>query len=169
MLMMVVGVRYTGLQGTDLLIASNTALRWANFNAPVVDIPHCTTHRRMGMPMLFVYYWMRVQLLTEETLWEGHHCIDLFATIMLLDRGARLLNFELDTWLPAIPDWVTTFIESRSNCRNAAIVIIGMHKCRRTNVTGNNDINVLRLISKHIWSTRMDSVWVRAPVETKKL
>jgi ankyrin repeat protein len=72
---------------------------------------------------------------------------------LLIDRGAKVSSIKMD-----IPDWVTTFIESRSNCRFAAITIIGVHKYRRTTVTGNNDINVLRLISKHIWSTRMDGV-----------
>jgi ankyrin repeat protein len=78
---------------------------------------------------------------------------------LLMDRGARVSNVKLDGLVPAIPDWVTTFIESRSNCRSAAIAIIGIHKYRRTTMTGNNDINVLRLISKHIWSMRMDNVW----------
>jgi ankyrin repeat protein len=73
-------------------------------------------------------------------------------TRILIDRGAKVSNVKL----PSIPDWVTTFIESRSNCRFVSIVIIAIHKYRRTTVTGNNDINVLRLISKHIWSTRMD-------------
>jgi ankyrin repeat protein len=86
----------------------------------------------------------------------------------LMDGGAKVSNVELDKYVPAIPDWVTTFIESRSKCRFVSIIIIGIHKYHRTNVTGNNDINVLRLISKHIWSTRMDDVWVTPiVVETK--
>jgi ankyrin repeat protein len=90
---------------------------------------------------------------------------------LLIDRGAKVSNVKLDEYVPAIPDWVTTFVESRSNCRSVSIAIIGIHKYRRTNVTGNNDINVLRLISKHIWSTRMDDMWLTPPVvvETKKL
>jgi ankyrin repeat protein len=84
----------------------------------------------------------------------------------LIDRGAKVSNVNLDNSLPSIPDWVT-FIESRSNCRTVSIAIIGIHKYRRTNVTGNNDINVLQLISKHIWSTRMDDVWV-IPVDTTR-
>jgi ankyrin repeat protein len=84
---------------------------------------------------------------------------------LLIDRGAKLSSVLLDKWIPEIPNWITTFIDSRSNCRCAAIVIIGIHKYHRTTVTGNNDVNVLRLISKHIWSTRMDDVWV----ETNKL
>jgi ankyrin repeat protein len=77
----------------------------------------------------------------------------------LIDRGAKVSNVQLDEDIPAIPDWVTKFIESRAYCRCVAITIIGVHKYHRTSVTENSDINVLRLISKHIWSTRMDYVW----------
>ena len=78
---------------------------------------------------------------------------------LLIDRGALVSNVTLDSYLPTIPDWINTFISSRSNCRNVAIVVIGIHKYHRTNVTGNNDINVLKLISKHIWTTRMEEVY----------
>jgi hypothetical protein len=74
---------------------------------------------------------------------------------ILIDRGAKVSNI-LDKQFCAIPDWVTTFIQSRSKCRFAAILIIDIHKYHRTNMTGNNDINVIKLISKHIWSMRMN-------------
>jgi hypothetical protein len=93
--------------------------------------------------------------------------------LLLVDRGATASNVKLDMHtVPAIPDCVTTFIESRSKCRCATISIIGIHKYLRTTVTGNNDINVMKLISKHIWSTRMDvDVWITPPIEaeTKKV
>jgi ankyrin repeat protein len=76
---------------------------------------------------------------------------------MLLDRGANILTVKLDE---GIPSWVNLFIESRQRCRCVAIIIIGVHKYHCTNITGNNDNNVMRLIGKHIWSTRIDSVWV---------
>jgi ankyrin repeat protein len=79
---------------------------------------------------------------------------------VLIDRGANVSNVKLDNDVPAIPDWVSTFVASRSNCRCVAIVIIGIHKYHRTHMTGNNDINVLKLIAKHIWSTRMDGNWI---------
>jgi ankyrin repeat protein len=83
------------------------------------------------------------------------------AAPLLIDRGGRVSNVKLDEEdVPSIPEWITTFVESRSNCRCAAIIIIGIHKYRRTTVTGSNDINVIKLIAKHIWSTRMDGVWV---------
>jgi ankyrin repeat protein len=78
---------------------------------------------------------------------------------LLIDRGARLSNVILDNYLRAIPDWVPAFIASRSNCRTVAITIIGIHKYHRTNITGHNDINILKLISKQIWSMRMDDAW----------
>jgi ankyrin repeat protein len=72
---------------------------------------------------------------------------------LLIDRGA---NASL-THIP-FPEcqWVDTFIESRSTCRSVAIIVIGMRKYHRTNITGNNDVNVLKLVSKHVWSSRMD-------------
>jgi ankyrin repeat protein len=79
---------------------------------------------------------------------------------LLIDRGSKVSNVKLDTRIPAIPDWVTIFVESRSKCGSVSIALIGIHKYRRTNVTGNNDINVIKLVSKHIWSMRMDDVWV---------
>jgi ankyrin repeat protein len=81
---------------------------------------------------------------------------------LLLDRGGKASTVKLINCsdLPsAIPDWVNAYIASRSRCRFAADIIIGIHKYHRTNKTGNNDINVLRLIGKHIWSTRMDDAW----------
>jgi ankyrin repeat protein len=83
------------------------------------------------------------------------------AAQLLIDRVAKVSNVKLDDSVPTIPDWVNAFMESRSNCRIAAIIIIGIHKYRRTAVTGNNDVNVIKLISKHIWSTRME--WVAPP------
>jgi ankyrin repeat protein len=75
---------------------------------------------------------------------------------LLIDRGTKMSSIKVNnSFLRAIPDWVTAFVESRSNCRTAAIVMVGIHKYRRTTVSGNNDINVLRLIGKHIWSMRM--------------
>jgi hypothetical protein len=87
---------------------------------------------------------------------------------MLIDRGAKLCNVLLDENVPKIPDWVTIFMESRAKCRCAAIVIVGIHEFRRTTVTGNNDINVFKLISKHIWSMRMDDMWVGPPIEATR-
>jgi ankyrin repeat protein len=79
---------------------------------------------------------------------------------LLIDRGGKVSNVTLNGSLTAIPDWVTNYVASRSNCRIVSIVIIGVHKYHRTNVTGSNDINVLKLIAKHIWSSRMDDGWI---------
>jgi ankyrin repeat protein len=79
---------------------------------------------------------------------------------LLIDRGGKVSNVKLDAKVHSIPDWVTKYIASRSRCRSVVIIIIGIHKYHRTCVnTGNNDINVLRLVGKHIWSTRMDDAW----------
>jgi ankyrin repeat protein len=90
---------------------------------------------------------------------------------LLIDRGGKVSNVKLGVFLPAIPDWVTNYVASRStrNCRIVSIVIIGIHKYRRTNLTGSNDINVLKLVAKHIWSSRMDGSWSAPHIEAKKL
>jgi hypothetical protein len=93
-------------------------------------------------------------------LWRGIQGKHVDVARMLLDWGAKISNVKLDSYLPVIPDWVIVFIESRSNCRTASTIVIAIHKYHRTNITaGHNDMNVLRLISKHIWSTRMDDKW----------
>jgi ankyrin repeat protein len=81
----------------------------------------------------------------------------------LIDRGAKVSNVQLDGVVPIIPVWVTTFVAWRSTCRSVAITIVGIHKYHRTTITGNNDNNVMRLIGKHIWSMRMDDVWMAIP------
>jgi hypothetical protein len=82
---------------------------------------------------------------------------DVGVARLLVDRGAKLSNFkvQLDTFKHGIPPWVTKFITSRSNCRFAAIIVIGIRNYHRTTVPGSNDVNVLKLISKHVWSMRM--------------
>jgi ankyrin repeat protein len=82
-------------------------------------------------------------------------------TKLLIDCGAKVDNVKLDDDVPTIPKWITTFIASRSKCRVVSIVVIGIHKYHRTNITGNNDINVLKMIGKYVWSTRMSDVWIR--------
>jgi ankyrin repeat protein len=94
------------------------------------------------------------------------NCVD--AARLLIDGGAKVSSVQLDDDLPAIADWVTAFIESRSNCRTVSIIIIGIHKYRLTTVTGNNDVNVLRLISKHIWSSRMNDLWITPPLNRSR-
>jgi ankyrin repeat protein len=88
---------------------------------------------------------------------------------LLIDRGGKLSNVKLDKHQPLIPDWVNTFIASRLRCRSVAILVVGIHKYHRTNVTGNNDINVLRLIGKHVWSTRMGDVWSQSQIVKSNL
>jgi ankyrin repeat protein len=78
---------------------------------------------------------------------------------LLIDRGAKVANVQLDKTVPTIPDWVNAIIASRSKCRSVAALIIGIHKYRHTKVTGNNDMNVLKMIAKLIWSSRMDDMW----------
>jgi hypothetical protein len=171
-----------------------TALHWAAFNGPTDCVNYCIemganvnarSHNGwtpLHIASMFGHVNVARVLLDAGALVDaqdddgftplycaiGNKYVDVARS--LIDRGAKISNVKLDKDVPAIPDWVTTFIESRSKCRYASIAIIAIQKYHRTTVTGNNDINVLRLISKHIWSTRMDDVWVTPiVVETKKL
>jgi ankyrin repeat protein len=90
---------------------------------------------------------------------------------LLIDRGASIKNVKLDDDVTGVPKWIYQIIASRSRSRTAAIALIGIHVYHRTTITGNNDINVLRLVGKHIWSSRMNDVWIlpTVKVEAKKL
>jgi hypothetical protein len=79
---------------------------------------------------------------------------------LLIERGASITNVKLDVKLSSIPDWIHKIITSLSNCRRAALILIGIHRYHRTTITGKNDTNVLRVIGKHIWSCRMDYAWI---------
>jgi ankyrin repeat protein len=74
---------------------------------------------------------------------------------LLIDRGAIPSNITLKPRSNyaheiQVPFRISYCIESRLNCRHAAIIVIGINKYHRTDVTGNNDVNVLKLIGKHI-------------------
>jgi ankyrin repeat protein len=84
------------------------------------------------------------------------HTSEYHVAALLIDRGARLANVLLNKTVPRIPDWINTIVTFRCRCRRTAFVLIAIHKYQRTMVTGNNDIHVLKLIGKHIWSHRMD-------------
>jgi ankyrin repeat protein len=93
---------------------------------------------------------------------------NVHVTHILIDRGAKVSNVKLPTYVQEIPDWVTAIVASRSNCRCVIITIMGVHKYRDSSVTGNNDNNVMKLICKHVWSMRMDDVWVSSANSTVK-
>jgi hypothetical protein len=67
---------------------------------------------------------------------------------LFIDRGAP---FDKLT----VPDWVTEFADQRTQTRQAAIIMMGIHKFKRTNVTGPNNRDVICLVAKRIWSFRM--------------
>jgi ankyrin repeat protein len=76
---------------------------------------------------------------------------------LLIDRGAKVANVHLDDRrLTSIPDWIHQFVESRAHCRSIAILIMGIHKHGQSNVAFRFDKHVVRMISQHIWSSRME-------------
>jgi ankyrin repeat protein len=88
------------------------------------------------------------------------YCNERKMVQLLIYRGASLSNVKMDIDVPLIPDWVHKIVSARLLCRRAAITLIGIHQFHSTCVTGSNDVNVIRHISKHIWSSRMDKAWV---------
>jgi hypothetical protein len=54
---------------------------------------------------------------------------------LLVDRGAKVLNAKFDNFDFPLPECVTKFVASRSHCRHAVIVIIGVHEYHHTTVT----------------------------------
>lgn len=72
---------------------------------------------------------------------------------LLIDRGAKADDISPKTLtLPIIQ-----FIEKRGNCRRNAILLLGLHKLRILNIQSckRQDVNILKLIGKHVWSFRM--------------
>jgi ankyrin repeat protein len=87
---------------------------------------------------------------------------------LLIDWGAKVSNVKLVEYVPAIPDWVTTFIESRSNCRTVSIIIIR----RNTQIPSYNSHWQQRHqcvaidIQTHMVNS-MEDVWIIPPIELK--
>jgi hypothetical protein len=79
--------------------------------------------------------------------------------IPLLDHGANIANVRLDCDLTELPNWIRA-LASQSLCRTVAVIVIGIHKFHRTVITASNDVHVMRMIAKHIWSLRVDAAWI---------
>jgi hypothetical protein len=79
---------------------------------------------------------------------------------LLIDMGERVSCLRLWRCPPGapLPVWVTDFVEGRSLCRRVAIAFIDVHKYI-LNRLSRMDINVMIMISKHIWSSRMSAGW----------
>ena len=79
----------------------------------------------------------------------------------LLDAGAKISNVRNDV---RIPDWVGAMITKRKNVVASLRVFIGVMR-KRYNVEGQHIGNrlprdLVKLISKHLWSTRFDERWL---------
>jgi hypothetical protein len=144
--------RYIVLQTMDMLIASNCIEMGAKVNARTnggwAPLHGASLDGHVNVVRVLLDAGAIVDAADDdgetplyETIRDKHPGV----ARLLIDGGAKVSNVKLDEDVPAIPDWVTTFIESRSNCRTVSLVIIGIHKYRRTTATINNDVNVLRL------------------------
>lgn len=82
-------------------------------------------------------------------------CINIPFAKMLIDYGALIHGKDVSD-LIVNKTWIVGFIEQRLECRRVAILMIGIQKYKLSNTTYKQDINVLRLVGKHVWSMRMD-------------
>jgi hypothetical protein len=73
---------------------------------------------------------------------------------LLIDRGTPICLDAKPECEPS-PDWVTKFVIHRNQTRRTAIIVMCIHKFKRTNVMGRNNRDAIRLVAKHIWSFRM--------------
>lgn len=71
---------------------------------------------------------------------------------LLLDYGADISIIKVP--LNEIPREITLFIGHRKACRRNAILLMGIRKYLSSK---EQDVNVFRLVGKHVWSLRMES------------
>lgn len=86
----------------------------------------------------------------SDAIWSRHHDIDVYVNMvgLLIDAGATERSDDLGV------SFVESVMYARSKCRKAALAIMSMYnKC---SITAKQDKNILCLISKHVWSTRID-------------
>lgn len=83
-------------------------------------------------------------------LYASHSGIDLFKAKILIDRDIYLPT----TTVIKFSEQLKTFITHRNLLRNIAIQIMGIRKYKLYGT--HEDVNVFKLIGKHIWSERMD-------------
>lgn len=93
---------------------------------------------------------------------------------LLLDRGAQL-NPVGPLWGPwGAPQWavdMASIAPCRIACRSSCLVMMGLRGCQ-SGVIGSNNRDVLRLVARLVWSTRLrDPGWAksenRAPEQSK--
>jgi ankyrin repeat protein len=85
---------------------------------------------------------------TPLTLAIRHHSVQ--CAIVLYDRGA-----DLKEWKSTVPSWLEQLIQARAKRIRLVVLFIGVHRFRRSCIAVNNDINVIRLIGKHMVSYRL--------------
>lgn len=69
---------------------------------------------------------------------------------VLLDRGVTHDGLLLNT-----PKWVENFLDSRKRCRHAALLVVGIHRWRRSSVMAGNGRDVVRIVAQHLWALRL--------------
>lgn len=98
----------------------------------------------------------------EHTRFNDCNCMCMFCKVirgahthharLLVDWGYRL--FDKDFLM--MPEWFTKWVHDREACRMIALQIMALQRHRKPDVSSGQDMNVLRMIAKQIWSNRMD-------------
>lgn len=68
---------------------------------------------------------------------------------LLLDRG-------ITHGLPdEPPPWVQEFLVARERCRHAALLVVGIHRMRRSSIMVCNGRDAIRIVAGMVWGTRL--------------
>lgn len=70
------------------------------------------------------------------------------------DIAALLIDYGASG--SAVSPWAEAVWMRREQCRLVAITVIGAHRHCRAAAMANQDPNIIRLVAKYIWSTRMN-------------
>jgi ankyrin repeat protein len=118
---------------------------------------YASTHGRTECVRLLIDAGARVDRCDGSGETPLHDAIshnNVMVTKILIDRGASIHNVHLvGNHLKIIPQWIPKFISARHGIRRKALIIIGI--CKFNRITNLNGKDVIRHISKHIWSTRL--------------
>jgi ankyrin repeat protein len=72
---------------------------------------------------------------------------------LLIDRGADIKSLLDSPSIHRLPKYARRFVKARNYVRRISIIVLGLRKFKYTTLNINNR-DVIRLIAKHIWSSR---------------
>lgn len=79
------------------------------------------------------------------------------AALLLLDHGAKITPL-----VPAfgyVPGFLSSAARGREKCRRTALVLLGIRRMHKSALLSINALDVIRVIAKHVWSSRLNEAW----------